>query len=93
MFAAAFISFFGITLLFSHLGKKWFRRAVGYKGILDLFLHGTILYMFMGTSTMGLLQAEAAGIMFSLFLRGYSWACGCERLINWKWERIPGRIA
>lgn len=87
---AALVSFIGLMLIVSHLGKTWFRRAVGYKWFIDLLLHGTIIYMFFGTSTLGLLQAEAAGIMFSIYLRAYAWLGGYEKLHRGRWVRYAG---
>ncbi len=92
MFIAAFVSFVSFALLMQHMSPQTMRRLVGYKGYVDVMLHGTILYMFLGTSTMGLLQAEAAGICFSLYLRFYSWAFGYERIRNFKWQRFAGRF-
>jgi len=86
MFLAAFVTFIAFLLLLTHLPSYWVRRLVGYKGWVDLTLHGTILWMFIGTSTMGLLQAEAAGICFSLYLRFYYWSAGYER-----WAQLPDR--
>lgn len=90
MILAAFVSFTGFMLVLHHLNARWLRRLVGYKGFVDLLLHGTILWMFLGTSTMGLLQAEAAGILFSLYLRGYSKLMGYERLVRGRWLRYHG---
>jgi hypothetical protein len=92
MFVAGFVSFMSFVLLLTHLSKPTMRRLVGYKGFVDVLLHGSILYMFFGTSTMGLLQAEAAGICFSLYLRAYSWAFGYERLRGLRWQRYAGRF-
>ncbi len=91
MVLAAFVSFISFMLVIHHIPKHIMRRIVGYKGWFDVLLHGTILYMFMGTSTMGLLQAEGAGICFSLYLRFYSWAFGYEKLIDWSWQRFAGK--
>lgn len=96
MILAAFVSFISFLLVLHHLPPKYFRRLVGYVGWADLILHGTILFMFLGTSTLGLLQAEAAGILFSLYLRTYRWAWGTERweLYNgtYKWVRRAGHL-
>lgn len=92
MFVAMFVSFMGVALLLTHLKPTTMRKLVGYKGFVDVFLHGAILYLFMGTSTMGLLQAEAAGICFSLYLRAYAYAFGYERLHDFKWRRHAGRF-
>jgi hypothetical protein len=91
MLTAAFVSFASFALLLTHMSPQTLRRIVGYKGYVDVILHGTILWMFFGTSTMGLLQAEAAGICFSLYLRFYSWAFGYERLNqHLSWVRYSG---
>ena len=91
MFVAAFVSFFSFYFLLSHLSPRARRRMVGYKGPIDVVLHASVIYLFLGTSTMGLLQAEAAAICFSLYLRGYSYLYGYERIIDGKWVRFAGR--
>ena len=88
---AAFVSFTAFVLLLNHLSAHWMRRLVGYKGYFDLMLHGSILWIFLGTSTLGLLQAEAAGICFSIYLRLYYWSWGYERLTSRGWVRYSGR--
>lgn len=92
MVVAAFVTFFSFLLVLNHLPAHWMRRLVGYVGFTDIILHGTIIYIFIGTSTQGLLQAEAAGICFSLYLRGYRWLRGYERLEQFRWMRYPGRL-
>lgn len=93
MLFAAVISFVSFWLMLRHFSPKVMRRVVGYMWVTDLVLHGTILYLFFGTSTLGLIQAEAAGICFSLYLRWYRWAWGFERLHkNGRWYRYHGRI-
>ncbi len=92
MLSAAFVSFSSFALLMSHLSPSTMRRLAGYKGFLDVTLHGTIIYMFFGTSTDGLLQAECAGIMFSLWIRLYRYAWGYERRNGVGWIRYAGRF-
>jgi hypothetical protein len=89
---AALITFSVIVLLLTNLGAHWVRRVVGYAAVTDVIVHGTILYLFLGTSTLGLLQAEAAGLMFSFWLRYYRWAWGYERLTSGGWVRYAGRF-
>lgn len=87
---AALISFVGMVMLMKHIPKTTFRRMVGYKGLIDVVLHGTIIWMFIGTSTMGLMQAELCGIMFSIYLRGYAKLAGYERRVDGVWMFYPG---
>lgn len=91
MFVAMFITFFSFALLLSHLSSSTVRKIVGYKGIVDVLLHATVIWLFMGTMQ-GLLQAEAAAICFSLYLRGYHWALGYERIVNGRWQRYAGKF-
>lgn len=95
MILAAFISFFAFYLLTKHISDQTMRRMMGYVGVIDVILHGTIFFMFMGTFQ-GLMQAEAAGILFSCYLRWYRWAWGFERFGNWEgrmcWIRTTGRF-
>jgi hypothetical protein len=90
----AFVSFFAMYLIISHLSARSLRRLVGYKGYVDAVLHVSVIYMFFATSTEGLLQAEAAAIMFSLWLRAYRWASGFERynVAERRWMRFNGRF-
>lgn len=87
---SALISFFAMMLMVSHLEPATVRKFAGYPGWCDLVLHGTILYLFMGTSTHGLMQAEAAGIMFSMSLRAYRHFKGYERRVDGQWQRFAG---
>jgi hypothetical protein len=94
IFAEALVSFAAFFLLLSHLSSRGMRRLVGYKALADIVLHGTVLFMFFGTSTEGLIQAEAAAVLFSVYLRVYVWAKGWERF-DWKqlrWRRFAGRF-
>jgi hypothetical protein len=86
------VTFFSAWLLLTHLQPSWRRRLVGYAGWTDVIVHGTVLAMFLGTSTHGLLQAEGAAIMFSLWLRAYRWAWGYERVVGTRWVRFTGRF-
>lgn len=97
MFVAAFVTFTVFLLLIHHLSAQAIRRVFGYALFIDITLHATILYMFIGTSTMGLLQAEAAGILFSLYIRFYRWGWGYERYTHWPgrglcWVRWSGKF-
>lgn len=93
MFAMMLISFASFWLLASHISPRGMRRLVGYKGYVDLVLHTTVIMMFIGTSTDGLIQAEGACILFSISLRAYRWAMGYEKLTRTGWQRYAGRIA
>jgi hypothetical protein len=88
---AALISFLGLSLLVTHLGHRGVRRIVGYAGWVDLTLHVSVIWLFMGTSTLGLLQAEACAIMVTLSLRLYRYLLGYERLSTRGWVRYAGR--
>lgn len=93
-FAEALVSFAAFFLLITHLSAHTVRRLVGYKGWTDLVLHASVLFLFFGTSTEGLIQAEAAAILFSLWLRVYRWAFGYERyFLAHGWRRYAGRFS
>lgn len=77
---AALVTFIGALLMLAYLPAQTMRRLVGqYRWLIDVGLHGTIIYLFLGTSTLGLIQAEAAGIGISLYLRWYARHKGYER--------------
>lgn len=91
--AAACVTFVGALLMLAYLPAQAMRRLCGqYRIYADLLLHGTILWMFLGTSTLGLLQAEAAGIGISLYLRWYARHRGFELRQRGKWWRYPPRF-
>lgn len=93
MILAAFVSFFAFYLLLRHLDAKLMRRLLGYVAWFDVTLHLMIFTLFMGTVS-GLLQAEAAGIMFSLYLRFRRWGWGYSRF-HWRtrtWMRTVGHF-
>lgn len=88
---AALISFCGVALLATHLGHQGVRRIVGYCGWVDLVMHIGVIWLFMGTSTLGLLQAEACAVMITLTLRTYRRLLGYERLTFNGWQRFAGK--
>lgn len=95
MLASALVTFVSLWLLIQHIPAGRMRRVVGYMGWFDLLLHGTIIILFVGTFS-GLMQAEAAGIMISLYLRVYRWSFGFERVERYQgkrqWMRYPGKF-
>ena len=91
MLASALVTFVGLWLLMQHIQAQTMRRIVGYMGLFDVLLHSSIILLFHSTFH-GLMQAEAAGIMISLYLRIYRWAFGAERLTRSGWMRWPGRF-
>jgi hypothetical protein len=89
MFTAAFVTFTVFLLMIRSLDPKWLRRLAGHQFAMNLITHGALFYCFFGTSTEGFLQAEAAGIMFSLYFIGYRFFRGYECL-SWRgWTRYP----
>lgn len=90
--AAALISFFSLALISMHLSPQSRRRIVGYALWIDIILHGGVLYMFMGTSTLGLLQAELSAIFISLAIRLYRKLYGFERFKKLRWVRYAGTL-
>lgn len=90
MLSATAVTFVGILLLLAHLPPQLARRLAGYAGPVDVLMHGALLYMFIGTSTLGLIQAEAAGICVSLLVRTYRWLLGYEKLSRRGWQRFAG---
>lgn len=91
MILAAMVTFFGFWLLSKHLTPQTMRRIVGYIGLVDLCLHLTILIVFHNTF-IGLMQAEASGIMFSLYLRRYRHKWGFERYGRWTPPKGPSYL-
>lgn len=92
MLSSAAVTFVGLLLLLAHLPPQWARRLAGYAGPADVLLHGALLYMFLGKSATGLIQAEAAGICVSLTIRMYRWLLGYEKLTRSGWQRYAGLL-
>lgn len=90
--AAALISFLAMSMLTWHLSPPVMRRIAGYAWMVDLTVHGMVIYLFMGTSTLGLLQAELSAIMATVALRGYRYCMGYEKLSARGWVRYAGRF-
>lgn len=78
MLSAALVTFAAFWILTRHLSPKTMRKVVGHKGKIDVVLHLTVILLFHGTFS-GLMQAEAAAILFSCYLLFYRWAWGYER--------------
>lgn len=90
VFAAALISFFAMMLLTIHLSRTTMRRICGYALVVDVLMHGSVIWLFMGTSTLGLLQAELSAIMATVSLRAYRLCLGYEKLTAKGWVRYTG---
>lgn len=68
MLTEAVISFTAFAFLWSHLYPGVRRWLIDHKGWVDFTVHGTVIYLFIGTFE-GLMQAELAAILFSIALR------------------------
>lgn len=91
MLVAAFVTFCAFWILTRHLSPQTMRRIVGHKGKVDVVLHVSVIILFHGTFS-GLMQAEAAAIMMSLYLLGYRRLYGYERRIDRRWVRYAGKL-
>lgn len=86
--ASAMITFIMALLLLDYAAAQTMRRIVGqWRMKIDVCMHVGILALFLGTGSTGLLQAEAAGIGVTLYLRWYAKYRGLERR-----ERRAGRM-
>lgn len=92
VFGAAMISFFGFILLATHFERRTLLRIAGYAKYVDIVLHCTVIYLFMGTSTLGLMQAELSAIMFTICLRAFRFLFGYERWEAGEWIKYNGFI-
>lgn len=90
---AALITFFAMFCITWHLSRTTCQRIAGYALFVDLLIHGSVLYVFLGTSTLGLMQAELSAIFFTLALRGYRFAFGYQRVARGRWVLYPGSFA
>lgn len=92
--AAALISFFSISLLMNAYmqPETRFKVAGQWAGRIDLLIHTTVILMFMGTSTLGLIQAELAAIIWTVYNRYYyRWMHGASyKNSRGKWYFVPG---
>lgn len=91
---AALISFFSFALIAWHLKREQLQKLAGFALPIDLILHTSILAMFIGTSTLGLMQAELSAILFTLAMRGYRKLFGYQKLTRkgarLKWQLHKG---
>lgn len=90
--AAALISFLGFSLLCLHLRRTTLQRIAGYAMWFDITVHCTVIYLFMGTSTLGLLQAELSAIFATCALRMYRLLLGYQKLERGKWVTYQGLL-
>lgn len=90
---AALITFFAMFCITWHLSRATCQRIAGYALLVDLLIHGSVLYVFLGTSTLGLMQAELSAIFFTFALRGYRFAFGYQRVAGGRWVLYPGAFA
>lgn len=90
--AAALISFLGFGLLALHLKRRTLMRIAGYAMWFDIVVHGSVIYLFMGTSTLGLLQAELSAIFMTIALRTYRVLIGYQRYEAWTWVSYTGLL-
>jgi len=89
--SSALVTFFAFWILTKHLSPQTMRRVVGHKGKVDLCLHLGVILLFHGTFS-GLMQAECAAIMGSMYLLAYRKLMGYELRINGQWVRFAGRM-
>jgi len=85
----ALVTFGGIWMLSGHLTEQTKRRIAGRKALVDVCLHVTIVLLFHRTFV-GLMQAEAAGIMVSIYLRVWRHWYGYEYRKDGRWVRVLG---
>lgn len=95
--AAALITFFAFLALSLHLSRDALRRVAGYALPIDIIIHTSVIFLFFGTSTLGLLQAELSALMFTFALRTYRWAFGYSVLrrhkLTLRWVTTRGHFA
>lgn len=91
---AALITFFSISLLMNaYLSADTRYKIAGqWAGRIDLLIHASVIMLFIGTSTLGLMQAELAAIVFTVYNRYYyRWMYGAlYKNARGKWVYQPG---
>lgn len=90
---AALITFFAMFCVTWHFERSTCQRIAGYALLVDIVLHTSVFYIFIGTSTLGLMQAELSAIFFTLTIRAYRWTHGYQVLRSGRWVLYPGAIA
>ncbi len=90
--AAALISFLSFALITWHIPRSTMRAICGYALVFDIILHGGVIWLFIGTSTLGLLQAELSAILITCALRAYRFAFGYRKLSAKGWVSYPGFV-
>ena len=74
-----------------HQTEETMLRAMAHKGKIDLVLHCGVILLFHGTFS-GLMQAEAAAIMMSLYLLTYRKMFGYIKRVNGRQVYYRGRV-
>ena len=92
IFGAALITFFAMFAMTWHLSRSTCQRIAGYALLVDITVHGTVLWLFLGKSTLGLMQAELSAIFVTLAIRGYRYLYGYQRLHGTTWMLYPGML-
>ena len=94
--AAAIVSLFALLAVTWHMQRSTLRKFAGYAFVLDLIVHVSVFTLFMGTSTLGLLQAELMAVFFTITLRTYRYLHGYSRLrregMLVRWVTTPGKL-
>jgi inner membrane protein involved in colicin E2 resistance len=93
---AALISFFAMSILSLYFSRNAFQRIAGYSMFIDLPMHVGLIYLFLNTSALGLLQAELSAVMITMSLFFYRKLFGYQRLerkgLRLKWKLYHGRL-
>lgn len=93
---AAIISTFAVLLVTWHLPRSTLRKFVGYALWIDIVVHVGVIALFMGTSTLGLMQAELSAIFITIAIRIYRYLHGYSRLRRegalLRWRVTPGKL-
>jgi len=87
--AEAAVTFTGIWLLTGHLTEQTKRRIAGRAALVDVCLHASIVILFHRTFA-GLMQAEMAGIMVTMYMRTWRKWYGYEYRKAGRWVRVLG---
>lgn len=87
------LTFAAFWVLIRHLAPRTRLRLLGYKGWVDLAMHGSCMFLLISTGAFStLIVVEVAALMFSSYLFAARWAFGYERFSGGKWRRYAGKL-
>ncbi len=93
--AEGLLTFAAFFVLMGHLSARTRRRLLGYKGWVDIVMHGACGFLLVTTGAFSsMIVLEVAALMFSGYLYMARWLFGYERFDarESRWRRYAGKF-